>query len=61
MADNYCNNCGKHGQLFSNCLVPITSLGIIACRKKPTNATGVVSELDANIIDGTVSTAAHKM
>jgi hypothetical protein len=63
-AQQYCNNCGKHGHLFSNCVVPITSLGIIACRKKPTHslsATGGVSELDANIIDGTVSTAAHKM
>jgi len=59
----YCNNCGKNGHLFSSCVVPITSLGIIACRKKPTlsGAGSVGSELDANIIDGTVSTAAHKM
>ena len=53
----YCNNCGKHGHLFSSCVVPITSLGIIACRKKSTSAMGVTSELDASIIDGTVSTA----
>jgi ADP-ribose pyrophosphatase YjhB (NUDIX family) len=54
----YCNNCGKHGHLFSSCVVPITSLGIIACRKKSTKSSvvEVASELDANIIDGTVST-----
>jgi ADP-ribose pyrophosphatase YjhB (NUDIX family) len=34
---NYCNNCGKYGHLFSSCLVPITSIGIIACRKKLNN------------------------
>lgn len=57
----YCNNCGKHGHIFSSCVVPITSLGIIACRKKP-NAIEAATELDANIIDGTVSTAdANKM
>ena len=33
----YCNNCGKFGHLFSNCIVPITSLGIIAFRKKIIN------------------------
>ena len=33
---HYCNNCGKCGHLFSNCIVPITSLGIIAFRKKIT-------------------------
>jgi hypothetical protein len=31
---NYCNNCGKYGHLFSNCVVPITSIGVIVCRKK---------------------------
>lgn len=46
----YCNNCGKYGHLFSNCVVPITSLGIIACRKK----TGLV---DDDIIDATVSSS----
>jgi ADP-ribose pyrophosphatase YjhB (NUDIX family) len=30
----HCNNCGKYGHLFSNCVLPITSLGIIAFRKK---------------------------
>ena len=61
----YCNNCGKCGHLFSSCVVPITSLGIIACRKKPTPSSNVIeaaSELDANIIDGAVLTAdANKM
>jgi ADP-ribose pyrophosphatase YjhB (NUDIX family) len=61
-AQQYCNNCGKCGHLFSSCVVPITSLGIIACRKKPISSSEAVSELDANIIDGTVSTAdANKM
>lgn len=35
---NYCNNCGRYGHLFSNCVVPITSIGIIACRKKILNS-----------------------
>jgi 8-oxo-dGTP pyrophosphatase MutT (NUDIX family) len=51
-AQQYCNNCGKYGHLFSSCVVPITSLGIIACRKK---SSVMVSELDENIIDGTVN------
>ena len=28
--DNYCNNCGKLGHLYSNCKLPIISIGIIA-------------------------------
>jgi hypothetical protein len=57
-AQQYCNNCGKHGHLFSNCVLPITSLGIIAFRKRFTGEMEAKSELvDANIIiDGTVST-----
>jgi len=31
--NNYCNNCGKNGHLYSNCCVPITSIGVIAFRK----------------------------
>ena len=30
---SYCNNCGKNGHLYSNCSVPITSIGVIAFRK----------------------------
>jgi len=30
---NYCNNCGKIGHIYSNCSVPITSIGVIAFRK----------------------------
>ncbi len=37
ISSHYCNNCGKSGHLFSNCIVPITSLGIIAFRTKITN------------------------
>lgn len=53
----YCNNCGKHGHLFSNCIVPITSLGIIACRKKASSSGGACIELNekCHIIDATVS------
>jgi 8-oxo-dGTP pyrophosphatase MutT (NUDIX family) len=53
----YCNNCGKHGHLFSNCIVPITSLGIIACRKKASGSSGAYIELNekCHIIDATVS------
>jgi len=30
--NNLCNNCGKHGHLFHNCKLPITSYGIILFR-----------------------------
>jgi 8-oxo-dGTP pyrophosphatase MutT (NUDIX family) len=30
---NLCNNCGKHGHLFHQCKLPITSYGIVAFRK----------------------------
>ncbi len=30
--ENYCNNCGKLGHLFSNCKLPIISIGIICFR-----------------------------
>ena len=50
----YCNNCGKYGHLFSSCVVPITSLGIIACRKKSRLIDAV--ETDPDIIDATIST-----
>ena len=30
--NNYCNNCGKNGHMYSNCSVPITSIGVIAFR-----------------------------
>ena len=29
---NLCNNCGKHGHLFHQCKLPITSYGIILFR-----------------------------
>ena len=31
--ENTCNNCGKYGHLYSQCKMPITSLGIITYRK----------------------------
>ena len=52
----YCNNCGKYGHLFSNCIVPITSLGIIACRNKA--VCGACVERCSNTIDATVSAVA---
>jgi len=30
---NFCNNCGKSGHTFQQCVQPIMSNGIIACRK----------------------------
>jgi len=52
----YCNNCGKHGHLFSNCMVPITSLGIIACRKKALSSGAYIKSIErCDIIDATVS------
>lgn len=33
----YCNNCGKQGHLFHQCKIPITSFGVIAFRKVPSN------------------------
>jgi 8-oxo-dGTP pyrophosphatase MutT (NUDIX family) len=51
----YCNNCGKYGHLFSNCIVPITSLGIIACRRKTASGTCIELVERYNTIDATVS------
>ena len=45
---SYCNNCGKYGHLFSSCLVPITSIGIIACRKKLYNKDNKDNKDDSN-------------
>jgi len=28
----YCNNCGKDGHVYTNCKIPITSIGIVAYR-----------------------------
>lgn len=33
MSECYCNNCGKSGHGYSNCKIPITSIGVIAFRK----------------------------
>lgn len=33
--ENYCNNCGKVGHVYSQCKIPITSYGIIAFRMNP--------------------------
>ena len=33
MNTNICNNCGKHGHLFHQCKLPITSYGMIVFRK----------------------------
>ena len=30
--DNFCNNCGKIGHSYSQCKMPITSIGVIAFR-----------------------------
>jgi ADP-ribose pyrophosphatase YjhB (NUDIX family) len=49
-SNHYCNNCGKSGHLFSNCIVPITSLGIIAFRKKITNNTTDNKECDISSV-----------
>jgi len=32
MSENYCNNCGKHGHIYNQCKMPITSLGVISFR-----------------------------
>jgi len=36
--DHYCNNCGRHGHSFHNCLNPITSFGVVSFRY---NSSGV--------------------
>ena len=36
-SSSYCNNCGKNGHLYSNCSVPITSMGVIAFRTSSHN------------------------
>jgi len=33
--NSYCGNCGKHGHLYSQCKMPIISVGIIAFHKMP--------------------------
>lgn len=58
MTQMYCNNCGKYGHLFSNCVLPITSLGIIAFRKKTESEKGQhhhFSISETGVIDGTVT------
>ena len=37
---NICNNCGKPGHLFHQCKMPITSIGIIVFRYKPSVVLG---------------------
>ena len=34
MSENYCNNCGRPGHIFSGCKVPITSIGVVVFRKR---------------------------
>ena len=36
-SEHYCNNCGKIGHLYSNCKLPIISIGIIAFTYDKTN------------------------
>jgi ADP-ribose pyrophosphatase YjhB (NUDIX family) len=33
--DYYCNNCGKYGHNFNNCINPITSFGMVLFRDNP--------------------------
>jgi hypothetical protein len=57
---NYCNNCGKYGHLFSNCVVPITSIGIIVCRKKIHGSNKAFDSLEEyGVVDCTVTTSAN--
>lgn len=34
--DYYCNNCGRQGHSFYNCMNPITSFGVVVFRHNPT-------------------------
>lgn len=44
MGDNYCNNCGKPGHNYSNCKIPITSIGAILFRyRNPVESDSVES------------------
>ena len=45
---NVCNNCGKHGHLFYQCKLPITSYGIILFRRVK-NANPHENEKDPNL------------
>ena len=36
MSENYCNNCGKLGHYYHHCKMPITSIGVIVFRIRPT-------------------------
>ena len=44
MSDKFCNNCNKHGHIYNQCKIPITSYGIIAFRYKPTRELGKPTE-----------------
>jgi 8-oxo-dGTP pyrophosphatase MutT (NUDIX family) len=33
--ETYCNNCGKYGHIYSNCIMPITSYGVVCFRINP--------------------------
>ena len=51
--NNYCNNCGKSGHLFHQCKLPITSIGIIAFRIRPSNLTKLTPKIlntDINVL-----------
>ena len=44
---SFCNNCGKHGNhTYSNCRHPVTSIGIIAIRRKPTRCTSSTTDTE---------------
>jgi 8-oxo-dGTP pyrophosphatase MutT (NUDIX family) len=61
--NHYCNNCGKCGHLFSNCIVPITSMGIIAFRKKITNGKECdnSSIIDSSAMDDSINNFEYLM
>ena len=48
---HYCNNCGKLGHLLSNCVVPITSLGVVAFRKKLNNPNIISDVIDSDVTE----------
>ena len=33
MKEYYCANCGKHGHIYKNCVLPVMSYGVILYRK----------------------------
>ena len=51
----FCNNCGKHGHLFHQCKIPITSIGIVVFNNDDKN----IEQLNCLLIREVAKTNAY--